>query len=121
MSLIGIGRPSIGAVFEPRADSASGTATAATFLLGIPTDLLTPSLDLGSVFPALTGCRSLTDLFNAPVVTNAVPGANTTAFAVPNVPALIGFSGLSLSALVLDPGTEPLVQPSDEIVLTLGL
>jgi hypothetical protein len=115
--------PLIGTNFEVDVLDANGTAVAAAYFFGFPTGLLVPSINLGVLGAELANCEMLTDIVTPGAVVSApvgTPGTPTTIFPIPNSPALIGVSGLVVSALVIDGTVTPAIRPTDELVVTIG-
>jgi hypothetical protein len=107
--------------------NAAASATAAVAWFGFPTGLLVPESigDLGVLNPGLAGCRILSDIFTPGATFFGPAGAPNTPLDVipfiPVSPTLIGVSGLTTSALVIDPGAALALQPVDELITTIGL
>lgn len=117
--------PIIGTDFVVFSHPAHPEVSLLTYLYGFPGGLLTPPLDLGVFFPELVGCRVLTDIITPGALlgtVTAAPGQTVTIRQIPNLPALVGLSGLVVSALALRaPGSNlPVLFPTDELVITFG-
>jgi hypothetical protein len=117
-------RPVLGQTFVADIDDDRGTAIAAAYFFGFPTGVITPSIPLGILDVGLSSCELLSDLaapgavFFAPIGT---PGIPTPILTIPNDPFLLGVTGLTISALVIDPTLSPSIFPSDELITTLGV
>jgi hypothetical protein len=101
----------------------NASATAAAYFFGFPTGIIVPSIPLGPVIPGLAGCEILNDIVTPGAVLSApvgTPGTPTTIFPIPNSSALVGISGLVVSALVIDPSQSPVLFPTDELIVTIG-
>jgi hypothetical protein len=123
VSLIAATAPRIGTTFQVDTVDTAGTATAAVYLFGFPTGVVTPSIPLGFLNPALANCEILTDIV-APgsllASPGGTPGTPTPLFSIPADPTLIGLSGLVVSAVLVDPTRTPTLFPTDELVVTIG-
>lgn len=101
----------------------TGTATTATYLVGFPSGVFAPPIDLGTLSPLLANCQLLVEATVASpfiVVTGPV-SAQTLLFTVPDDLALAGVGEVSVSAIVVNPNNPPLFQPTNERILRFGL
>jgi hypothetical protein len=115
-------RPGIGQTLVLRADAPVGS-TAVSFVIGMRAGVLAPPVSLAPL--ALPTCTFWTDLLLAPVSVPGLPNQQVPVLTIPDVPELIpffGFTGLSVTALVLAPPpiVGPPLLPTDELVLVIG-
>ena len=123
VELIVVSEPILGSNFDVDVGDSTGTATTAIYLFGFRASIFAPPIDLGTIFPLLSGCSLLTDLatpgalFASP---SSAPGTPVTITSIPVVPALVGIPGLGITALVINPGLTPAIFPTDERIVIFG-
>jgi hypothetical protein len=111
--------PELGSTLELSVFDTTGTATAITYVLGWRTGILTLPIPLAAI--GLPNCTLYTDILLSPLILPGTPGGVTPAFMVPDDPGLVGFSGLSATAVVVNPTSIFPLQVTDEVQFTFGV
>jgi hypothetical protein len=123
-TLVEVDPPVIGGTLAVDVVDGGGGAVAAAYFFGFPAGLIAPPVDLALLNAGLAGCRLLTDIITPGAVISGpagTPGTPTPLFAIPNNPVFVGVTGLSISALVVDPSQPIILFPTDELVVTVGI
>jgi hypothetical protein len=121
-----LGPPALGTTLMARVLSVGFVPGSAVFFLGIPTGTpgFQPPISLSFLSAALAECSMLVDLATPGALLTTASGgpfATVPIIGIPVVPQLIGFHDLSIQALALVPGQSPLLRPTNEVRLTLGI